>query len=94
MNCVRIKKAGKWHDKPYEPQFEVAQDDEIPVREGTTVTDGKADSLSFGIADIMVDAGAGEYIERKDNPATADKKAAERNKAADDKTAAKKSKPR
>ena len=70
MKKVKFKEAGKWADSDTTvPQIEVEAGEEREV--------------SIGLADIIVSAGKGEYVElpkpaaKKKTPATKDKAAAE-----------------
>lgn len=89
MQAIKVLRHGKWHDKPYQPQFEVDEGEEILVGEGTIVVDGKASLISSSMATIMCNAKAAQFVEvAKATPAEEDKKAAEVNPAKADKKAA------
>ena len=79
---VKFNGAGKWQDRPYDPQFEVEKDEELDLRPE--------------FAAVVVAAGRGEVVEvKQEQPAkkgTADKKSSKRTPAKDDKNAADKGK--
>lgn len=85
MKFIKFNKAGRWQDKPYQKQFEVAAGQEVEVASGTTFDDeGNVLTVSYHMASIVEDAGKGEMV-TKETPPAKDKAKAESNAGVKDK---------
>jgi len=59
---IKVTKDGKWHDKPYQNQFNVDAGEVIEVSNETQVLNNRAVCVSSEMATIMVDSGNAEMM--------------------------------
>ena len=93
---IKITKDNRWHDKPYQPQFNVDVDEVIEVSNETIVIGERADCVSHEMAKIMVDSGNASFIEVEkpaDKPKDEEPKSEDSKKDETDKDDSKKDDP-